>query len=79
MKTWKCKVCNHVVAQSAMLTAPSPFDPDDQLLACPKCKQCDEGFTELCDEPGCRQEAHCGWPSKEGYRRTCGDHMKGTA
>jgi hypothetical protein len=29
-----------------------------------------------CDEPGCEQEATCGWPSDTGYRRTCGPHMR---
>ncbi len=29
-----------------------------------------------CDEPGCEQEATCGWPSDSGYRRTCGKHMR---
>ena len=30
----------------------------------------------LCDEPGCFDEISCGWPSENGYRRTCGKHMK---
>jgi len=29
-----------------------------------------------CDEPGCEQEATCGWPSDAGYRRTCGHHYR---
>ena len=29
-----------------------------------------------CDEPGCDNEASCGWPSPTGYRRTCGDHYR---
>ena len=29
-----------------------------------------------CDEPGCEQEATCGWPSDVGYRRTCGGHYR---
>jgi len=36
-----------------------------------------------CDEPGCTDEATCGWPTRPGgtgpnggYRRTCGDHMR---
>lgn len=31
----------------------------------------------LCDEPGCFDEISCGWPSENGYRRTCGKHYKG--
>jgi len=30
----------------------------------------------LCDEPGCFDDVSCGWPSENGYRRTCGEHMK---
>ena len=28
-----------------------------------------------CDEPGCYEEISCGWPSENGYRSTCGEHM----
>jgi hypothetical protein len=30
----------------------------------------------ICDEPGCTETVSCGWPSENGYRRTCGEHMK---
>lgn len=30
----------------------------------------------LCDEPGCYRNAGSGWPSKDGYRMTCGEHYK---
>lgn len=31
----------------------------------------------ICDEPGCLEDAGCGWPTKDGgYRRTCYKHMK---
>ena len=30
----------------------------------------------LCDEPGCYKDAGCGWPSKDGYRMTCGEHYR---
>ena len=29
-----------------------------------------------CEEPGCKKQSSCGWPSPSGYRRTCGEHMK---
>ena len=29
-----------------------------------------------CDEPGCYDQISCGWPSENGYRTTCGEHMK---
>lgn len=30
----------------------------------------------LCDEPGCYKDSGCGWPSKNGYRMTCGEHYR---
>ena len=27
-----------------------------------------------CDEPGCKKQSVCGWPSPKGYRRTCSEH-----
>jgi hypothetical protein len=30
----------------------------------------------MCDEPGCFKNAGCGWPSENGYRRTCGEHYR---
>lgn len=31
-------------------------------------------FAGVCDEPGCFKYATCGWPSDNGYRRTCYEH-----
>lgn len=73
---WRCKVCDTETLGSDLLHAASPFDPDDCLTACPKCKQCDQGFDGLCDEPGCDSIADCGWPTKNGYRWTCGKHVE---
>lgn len=33
-------------------------------------------FAQICDEPGCFEYASCGWPSENGYRRTCYNHSK---
>lgn len=30
----------------------------------------------MCDEPGCYKDSGCGWPSKNGYRMTCGEHYR---
>ena len=77
---WRCMNCRKELKGSEFLTAPSPFDPTDLLTACPHCKQCDEHFELICDEPGCTQQASCGWPTGDdsdewgGYRNTCGKH-----
>jgi len=31
-------------------------------------------YLGICDEPGCYDQATCGWPSGDDYRRTCGSH-----
>ena len=30
----------------------------------------------ICDEDGCYRSASCGWPSEDGYRHTCFEHME---
>ena len=29
-----------------------------------------------CDEPRCKKQRTCGWPSPKGYRNTCGEHAR---
>ena len=33
-------------------------------------------FLGMCDEPNCWNYSSCGWPTDEGYRHTCYEHMK---
>ena len=33
-----------------------------------------KGVLNMCDEPGCFDHAGCGFPTENGYRRTCYDH-----
>ncbi len=81
-KRWICNSCRSLLMEDWLLTAPSPFDAEMTLTACPRCKQCDEGFMEVCDEPTCMREAGCGWPTGDnndqwgGYRRTCYEHSE---
>jgi len=72
-KLWQCTECHIVTEEQALLQAPSPFDAEDILTACPQCKNVGD-FTEICDEPGCSKAATCGFPAEAGYRRTCGPH-----
>lgn len=78
---WKCRACGIASLEPELLKAPSPFNSDDELVACPRCLQCSEGFDLLCDEPGCNKHAGCGWPTGDdndewgGYRDTCAKHM----
>lgn len=35
-------------------------------------------YLNLCDEPGCYNTSTAGWPSPDGYRHTCYDHVDNT-
>lgn len=67
---WRCGWRGVVVE---LLRAPDPFNPGDELFACPKCRcQTTRG---CCDEPNCWEQDTCGTPTKAGYRRTCHKHV----
>jgi len=74
-RKWKCNDCGEISIESDLLVAPNPFDTNQGITGCPKCKSC-YGFTEICDDPNCTLPASCGFPSPEGYRRTCFKHYK---
>lgn len=72
----RCNACDHKMDPAALLTAVNPFDPADTIYGCPMCFQCTEGFTKLCDEPRCRDDAETGWSHPDGYRTTCCKHWQ---
>jgi hypothetical protein len=80
----KCRLCDKLFLDSEFLSAPSPFDPEDTLYACPQCKQVTEGFDHLCDVEGCKKLAGCGFPLPEKYQKifnkdylhSCHEHWK---
>lgn len=55
------------------LTAEDPFNPGEELQACPKCK--DQNLVAACFATGCHNEATSGnkWPDGV-YRWSCHDH-----
>ena len=74
MRRFRCEVCDAIIPKGELMSAPSPFDPEDIIYGCPQCKSV-AGFDEVCDEPGCVKPSSCGFQSEAGYRRTCYDHM----
>jgi hypothetical protein len=62
-RRWKCMDCHCIMPESEMLRAPSPFDSSCTLVACPHCRVCGTTLALVCDEPGCTDEASCGWPT----------------
>jgi hypothetical protein len=57
-----------------LLRARNPFNAEDVITACPKCKCLESTLLTACDEPGCWEQATCGTPTKAGYRNTCHNH-----
>ena len=70
---WLCQSCDWIGDDAQLLRAPIPFDSETTICGCPKCKAVDD-IINACDEPGCTREADCGFPTPQGYRRTCGRH-----
>lgn len=66
-------MCGWIGVQGEVLQAPSPFDPEEELEACPVCNRIND-MRRCCDEPECFEEATCGTPTQTVYRRTCGKH-----
>ncbi len=73
MNRYRCVNCDVISNESALLTAPNPFDATEIITGCPVCKSVD-ALVPVCDEPGCIKDVSCGWPSPAGYRHTCGTH-----
>jgi len=78
MERWRCGACDSIVEKADLLKAVNPFQSDLYIYGCPDCKDV-QGFTLICDEPGCTNDATCGFPVPDGYRTTCGDHMRAAA
>lgn len=68
-----CRDCMWHGELSEALSAPNPFEPEENLYACPKCKQMD--LHEACEHEGCWKETTNGGPGPDGkYRRACSQH-----
>ena len=76
-KEYKCMNCGLISKSKEMLTATSPFDAEDTLTACPKCRSMDD-FKEMCETAGCTNGATMGMRTddKGGYMRLCYEHGK---
>jgi len=62
--------------ETQLLRAPDPFNPGDELTACPDCRQQGE-LRMACETDGCWKESSCGGTFADGvYRNTCGPHAE---
>lgn len=70
----RCNNCDWIGTTEQLLTATSPFDSEDILTACPKCKSV-EDRDHLCGIEGCRELSGMGVPMKDGsYVWLCHNH-----
>lgn len=70
----RCEDCDGTFLESEILNAPNPFNPDDTICGCPRCKSV-TAFALLCDFPGCDEDSSCGEPTSEGgYVHRCSKH-----
>ena len=70
---WRCGECDRIVRDEQLLKANNPFGGCGKVIGCPHCKEVAD-FTNMCDEPHCKQQASGGFPTKDGYRHTCSIH-----
>jgi hypothetical protein len=74
-KQWKCQECGKILNESELLMGKNPFDLTEYIIGCPHCYAI-ECFTEICGVEECAADATCGFMTKDGYRRTCGEHFR---
>lgn len=69
---WLCNDCGQTHRE--LLTAPSPFDSEYTLSACPDCKSLD--IVGACQVGDCAKPASGGYPRGYGFRyiHTCWRH-----
>lgn len=73
MTLWRCQECGWRGGSEEIIQFADPVLEGNTWAICPNCRHA-ECFDNMCDEPACDKVAGCGWPSPEGYRRTCYEH-----
>jgi hypothetical protein len=73
MTLWRCQECGWRGDEEEIISFADPVLEGNSWNICPECRAAEQ-FDNMCDEPECRKVATCGWPSPEGYRRTCFEH-----
>lgn len=68
-----CEECGWQGSLGDQLHGVNPFDTEDKIYGCPRCKTIDRMYP-VCDEPDCWKPVTCGSPTPDGYRSTCGKH-----
>ena len=72
MVRWLCLDCRYIGVEKDFDRFKDPENAAHWTI-CPRCRTADN-ITTVCDEPGCKRESTCGFPTDSGYRRTCHAH-----
>lgn len=75
MKKWKCSECGTVTDEDNILVVNNPFAIKHIIQGCPSCFSVNT-LQVVCDEYGCEKLAVTGYPTDEGYKNVCGEHMR---
>lgn len=80
MKKYKVKCsesyCHWHGFDDELLRGENPFDKDEFIFGCPKCKGINTDLA-ACEIENCWEEVSCGYSTKEGtYIQTCRKHYK---
>ncbi len=67
--------CNWTGYNNQLLSAQNPFEQDEIMYACPKCRDT-ENITGVCEIDKCWEESTCGLNTLDGYKRLCCNHRK---
>jgi len=70
-----CKECGWNGTSDEWLEATNPFDPEDEIIGCPECKEINT-MKALCATDGCLNYATCGTQTTKGYKWLCGNHYR---
>ena len=65
--------CNWKGFEGDVLKAPNPFEPKEEMFACPDCRDY-ESLYPACQIDGCWNMAIAGVKTDSGYKRLCRDH-----
>lgn len=74
MRRYKCTDC-HKVTESPVI-GPHPFVEGETIIGCPDCREVESTLRRVCTFLHCEEIATCGFPTKDGYRHTCGTHYR---
>ena len=66
--------CKWTGRVTEVMESPNPFNAEDTIVGCPKCKDVN-CLVYACDFEGCWKNVSSGTPTCDGYKNTCYEHI----